>query len=66
MPKLLIISGVGLIIIGVIWLITERFGFSRLPGDIVLERQNFSFYFPITTCIVISVVLSFIFSFLRR
>lgn len=66
MPKLLIISGVCLIIIGVIWLIAERFGFSRLPGDIVLERQNFSFYFPITTCIVISVVLSFILSFLRR
>ncbi|MFM8859771.1 MAG: DUF2905 domain-containing protein [Methylocystis sp.] len=66
MPKLLIIAGGGLIFIGVIWLMAERFGFSRLPGDIVIEKENFRFYFPITTCIVISIILSLIFSFLRR
>ena len=66
MPKLLIIAGGGLIFIGVIWLMAERLGFSRLPGDIVIEKENFRFYFPITTCIVISIILSLIFSFLRR
>ena len=66
MPKLLIIAGGGLILIGLIWLIAERFGFTRLPGDIVVERENFRFYFPITTCIVISILLSLIFSLFRR
>ncbi len=66
MPKLLIIAGVGLILIGLIWLIAELFGFTRLPGDIVVERENFRFYFPITTCIVISIALSLIFSLFRR
>ena len=66
MPKLLIIAGGGLILIGLIWLIAECFGFTRLPGDIVVERENFRFYFPITTCIVISIALSLIFSLFRR
>jgi len=38
----------------------------RLPGDIRIERGNFGFYFPIVTCIVISVILTLIFSLFRR
>jgi uncharacterized protein HemY len=38
----------------------------RLPGDIVIQRDNFSFYFPLTTCILVSVLISLVFFLLRR
>ena len=52
---------VGLIIagIGVVWLIAPSIPWlGRLPGDVAIERENFRFYFPIVTCILISVVLT--------
>ncbi len=59
--KLLIIGGVVLVIIGILWQIGGRFlPLGRLPGDIAVEKENFRFYFPIVTCIVISIVLSLI------
>jgi hypothetical protein len=65
--KLLVIFGVLMVLIGlVLW---SGFGtgwLGRLPGDIRIERGNSTFYFPIVTCIIISVVLSIIFSFFRR
>ena len=65
--KLLVIFGGVIILIGfVLW---SGFGASwlgRLPGDIRIERGNSTFYFPIVTCIIISVVLSVLFSFFRR
>ena len=69
MPELgkRIIFGVVLVVLGIaLW---SGFGASwlgRLPGDIRIERSNSTFYFPIVTCIIISVVLSIIFSFFRR
>lgn len=58
-PKLLISLGAVLIAVGLIWLALGRFiHLGRLPGDIVVEKENFKFYFPIVTCIVISVVVS--------
>jgi hypothetical protein len=54
---------VGLIIagIGLIWVLVPNLPrLGRLPGDIVIEKENSRFYFPIMTCIVISVVLSFV------
>ncbi|WP_028611085.1 DUF2905 domain-containing protein [Paenibacillus harenae] len=60
-PKLLLISGVSLIVIGLIWAGLGKFiNLGRLPGDIVVEKGNVKFYFPIVTCIIISVVLSLI------
>lgn len=57
--KLLIIGGAALIIIGLLWQVGGRFfPLGRLPGDIVVEKENVKFYFPIVTCIVISIVLS--------
>lgn len=57
--KLLIIGGVVLIVIGLLWQVGGRFlPLGRLPGDIVVEKENVRFYFPIVTCIVISIVLS--------
>jgi hypothetical protein len=57
--KLLIIFGVVLIVIGLLWQVGGRFlPLGRLPGDIVVEKENMRFYFPIVTCIVISILLS--------
>jgi DUF2905 family protein len=54
--------GFGLIIlaIGLAWPIVTRLGLGRLPGDIVIQRDNFTLYFPLVTCLVLSVVLSVI------
>lgn len=58
-PKLLILAGVALIVIGLIWAGLGKFiNLGRLPGDIAVEKGNVRFYFPIVTCIVISIVLS--------
>ncbi|MED1792520.1 DUF2905 domain-containing protein [Brevibacillus nitrificans] len=57
--KLLIIGGAVLIVIGLLWQIGGRFlPLGRLPGDIVVEKENMRLYFPVVTCIVISIVLS--------
>lgn len=54
--------GLGLVILiaGVAWPIFSRIGLGRLPGDILIQRGGTSFYFPIITCIIVSVVLSVI------
>ena len=66
MPKLLIILGVILIAVGVAWLIGERMGLGRLPGDILIERGNFKLYIPVMTSVIISVVLSLILWLINR
>ena len=65
-PRMLIFAGVALIVAGVIWSVAERFGLGRLPGDIAIERENFRFYFPVTTSILISIVLSLLVWLFRR
>ena len=62
----LIILGAALIVLGVAWPWLARLGLGRLPGDIHVERDGFSFYFPITTSIVVSLVLSLILWLTRR
>ena len=65
--KMLVVFGVVIVLLGLaLW---SGFGGSwlgRLPGDIRMERGQSSFYFPIVTCIIISVVLSLVLSFFRR
>ncbi|PDO09264.1 MAG: hypothetical protein BLM47_13480 [Candidatus Reconcilbacillus cellulovorans] len=64
--KTLILAGVVLIAVGLIWQVGARFlHLGRLPGDIVIEKENVKFYFPIVTCLLISVVLSILFSLFR-
>lgn len=58
MPKLLIVLGVILIAVGLAWLIGEKLGLGRLPGDILIERGNFKVYIPIMTSIIVSIVLT--------
>jgi hypothetical protein len=58
-PKFLIFAGVLLIVVGLLWQVGGRFfNLGRLPGDIVVEKENVKFYFPIVTSIVISVILT--------
>jgi len=62
MAKWMITIGIVLIVAGLIWQAGGRFlNLGRLPGDIVVERENFKFYFPVVTCLVVSAVLSLIF-----
>jgi hypothetical protein len=65
--KMLVIFGIAITLVGAaLW---SGFGagwLGRLPGDIRVERGNSAFYFPIVTCIIISIVLSLIFSLFRR
>jgi hypothetical protein len=60
--------GIGLVlaVVGLLWPWLGRLGLNRLPGDIVIERVNLRFYFPIVTCLVVSGVVSLILWFLNR
>lgn len=66
--KLLFTVGIVLIILsGIIYVITKTgIPLGRLPGDIYVEKESGSFYFPIATCILISVLISFLFYVFRR
>ena len=66
MSKNLIFIGILLIIIGVCWPMIEKMHLGRLPGDIVLKGENYRFYLPITTCIVISLFLTLILWLFRK
>jgi hypothetical protein len=66
MNRLLIILGVAIALIGVLWPWLRRLPLFRLPGDIVIDRPGFKFFFPITTMILISVVISLIAWLMRR
>lgn len=66
MQKTLIALGLALVIVGLAWPWLRSIPFGRLPGDIVIERENFRFYFPVTTMIVVSVVLSLLAWLFRR
>ena len=57
MGKILILIGLVLVAVGAIMEFAPNTPLGRLPGDIRIERENFSFYFPVTTCILISLLL---------
>ncbi len=66
MSRFLIIAGVALVVIGLAWPWVSRLGLGRLPGDIVIERENFRFYFPIVTSLLVSAAATFLFWIFRR
>ena len=66
MARFLILAGIVLVMLGLLWPYVLRLGLGRLPGDIVIERESFTFYLPLATCILISVLLSFVFWLLNR
>ncbi len=66
MARFLVILGIGLVAIGLAWPLIEKLGLGRLPGDIVIERENLRLYIPITTSLLVSIALSVILWFLNR
>jgi len=66
MSRWLILVGAGLMLLGVLWPWLSRLGLGRLPGDIHVQRDGFDFFFPITTGLLISVVVTLILWILRR
>lgn len=55
--RTLVIVGLTLVAVGVAWPLLSKLGLGRLPGDIAIERENFRFYFPLTTLLLLNVVL---------
>jgi ribose/xylose/arabinose/galactoside ABC-type transport system permease subunit len=66
MTRILVTLGIILVVVGIAWPWLSKLGLGRLPGDIVIERDNFRFYFPITTMVLVSLVLSLIFWLFRK
>jgi len=68
LAKSFIVIGIGLILIGVMVFIFQKLNIpiGRLPGDVIIRKEKFSFYFPITTCVVASIALSIIFYLFRK
>jgi len=66
MSRWLIFVGAGLMLLGVLWPWLSRLGLGRLPGDIHVQRDGFDFFFPITTGLLISAVVTLILWILRR
>ncbi len=66
MSRTLILIGAVLVLLGLLWPWIQKLGLGRLPGDIVVERENVRFYFPIVTSIIVSIVLTLLFWLFRR
>lgn len=64
--KILITFGIILVIVGLIFTVGEKFGIGRLFGDIYYKKDNFTFYFPITTSIIISIILTILLNIFFR
>jgi DUF2905 family protein len=67
LARFLILAGVILVVAGLALLLLPKIpGLGRLPGDIIIKRENFTFYFPLGTCILVSLILSLIIWLGRR
>lgn len=66
MAKWLITIGIILVALGLLWPLLTKLGLGSLPGDIKLERKGFTFYFPLTTSIIVSLVITLILWIFRR
>lgn len=65
--KMIFIAGIIIAVVGLIIMFFNKIPFiGKMPGDIIIKKENFTFYFPIVTSILLSIILSLIFYFLRR
>ena len=65
MQKLLITFGLGIAAIGVFYPYLKQIGLGELPGDLTLKGENSTFYFPVVSCITISLIISIVLNFFR-
>ena len=65
MQKILIIVGIIILVLGLLYPYLKKIGLGQLPGDIIYKSDNSTFFFPIVTCIIISVVLTVIFNLFK-
>ena len=66
MNRFLIIFGIVLVAAGLLWPWLQKLGLGRLPGDIVIERPGFKFYFPLASMILLSAIVSIVLWFFRK
>ena len=64
--KTFIIIGILFVLVGLLFPLLKDIGLGRLPGDIVIKKEKSSFYFPIVTCILVSIIISLILMFLKK
>jgi len=65
--RIIIFIGLLVVVIGFVFVLGSKLPFiGKLPGDIAIEKRNYSFHFPVTTCIIISIILSFVLWFLNK
>jgi hypothetical protein len=60
MARILIVLGLAILVAGLLWPYLSQIGLGQLPGDIVIERENMTFYFPLMTCLLLSVLFSLV------
>jgi Protein of unknown function (DUF2905) len=60
MARFLILLGLAILLVGLLWPYLNRLGLGRLPGDIVIQRDNVTFYFPLMTCSLLSLLFSLV------
>ena len=66
MARFLIVLGLAIVIVGMLWPYLSRIGLGLLPGDIVIKRDNVTLYFPLMTCLLVSIMLSLVFWVVNR
>ncbi|MBM3630911.1 MAG: DUF2905 domain-containing protein [Alphaproteobacteria bacterium] len=65
MQKALILIGILILLLGLFWPVAKELPLGKLPGDINVKGERYSFYFPIVTCLIISFILTLIFKFFK-
>jgi hypothetical protein len=66
MARFLIVLGLAILVIGLLWPYLSKLGLGRLPGDIVIERENWTLYVPVATCLLLSLLFSLVFWVVNR
>jgi hypothetical protein len=66
MTRFLVVLGLVIVVAGLLWPYLGQLGLGWLPGDIVIERENMTFYFPLMTCLLVSVLFSLVFWVVNR
>ena len=66
MGRTLIMAGLAIALVGALWMLAEKLGLGRLPGDLLFKNKNVTVYVPIVSSIVVSLVLTLLFNLFRR